>query len=63
MYQSLGSVDVKVNDYVYQGMIIGHSGEANVSPELGNHLHFELYHQGSVVNPLNYFDKYLGELQ
>lgn len=63
VYQSLGSVDVKVDDTVTQGMIIGKSGEANVSPELGNHLHFELYYQGSVVNPENYYDKLLGELE
>lgn len=63
VYQSMGSVDVKANDVVTQGMIIGKSGEANVSPELGNHLHFELYYQGSVVNPENYYDKLLGELQ
>ena len=63
VYQSMGSVDVNANDTVTQGMIIGKSGEANVSPELGNHLHFELYHKGSVVNPENYYDKLLGELQ
>lgn len=63
VYQSLGSVDVKKDDTVVQGTIIGKSGEANVSPELGNHLHFELYHQGSVVNPENYYDKKLSELE
>ena len=63
VYQSLGSVDVKVDDTVTQGSIIGKSGEANVSPELGNHLHFELYYQGSVVNPENYYDKSINELQ
>ena len=63
VYQSLGSADVNVNDSVTQGMIIGRSGEANVSTELGNHLHFELYYKGSVVNPENYYDKLLGELQ
>ena len=63
VYQSMGSVDVKADDAVTQGMIIGRSGEANVSPELGNHLHFELYHKGSVVNPENYYEKQLGELE
>ena len=63
VYQSMGSVDVQVNDTVTQGSIIGKSGESNVSSELGNHLHFELYYQGSVVNPENYYDKLLGELK
>ena len=62
VYQSMGSVDVAENDPVTQGTIIGKSGEANVSPDLGNHLHFELYYQGAVVNPENYYDKNLGEL-
>lgn len=62
VYQSMGSIDVNVNDSVVQGTIIGKSGEANVSSDLGNHLHFELYHKGSVVNPENYYDKYLSQL-
>lgn len=62
VYQSMGSVDVKVDDKVTQGMIIGKSGTSNISTELGNHLHFELYYQGSVVNPEVYYDKLLGEL-
>ena len=57
VYQSLGSVDVKENDHVTQGMIIGKSGMANVSRDLGNHLHFELYYQGAVVNPEDCYDK------
>lgn len=63
VYQSMGSIDVKANDNVSQGSIIGKSGESNVSSDLGNHLHFELYYKGSVVNPENYYDKLLGELQ
>ncbi len=62
VYQSMGSIDVKVNDTVVQGGIIGKSGESNISRDLGNHLHFELYYQGSVVNPENYYDKMLSEL-
>ena len=62
VYQSLSSYDVEKDEVVTQGMIIGKSGEANVSVELGNHLHFELYHKGSVVNPENYFDKSVSDL-
>ena len=57
VYQSLGSVDVKENDNVTQGMIIGKSGVSNVSRDLGNHLHFEIYYQGQVINPENCYDK------
>lgn len=63
VYQSMGNVDVSVNDTVGQGTIIGISGENNISRDLGNHLHFELYYQGAVVNPDNYYGKMLGELK
>ena len=61
--QEQGNVKTVITLARLQGMIIGYSGEANVSPELGNHLHFELYYQGSVVNPLDYYDKLIGELE
>ena len=60
VYQSMGEVNVSVDDKVMQGMIIGKSGESNVSSDLGNHLHFELYHNGNVVNPEEYYDKLVG---
>ena len=63
VYQSMGSIDLSVNDSVSQGAIIGKSGESNISRDLNNHLHFELYYQGSVVNPEDYYGKLLGELQ
>lgn len=63
VYQSLGSVDVKVDDPVTQGMIIGKSGLSNVSKDLGNHLHFEVYYQGKVINPETCYDKTVLELK
>ena len=63
VYQSLGSVDVKENDNVTQGMIIGKSGLSNVSRDLGNHLHFEIYFQGKVLNPENCYDKTVLQIQ
>ena len=62
VYQSMGSVNFKKDDTITQGTIIGKSGENNISTDLGNHLHFELYYQGKVVNPEDYFGKLLGEL-
>ena len=62
VYQSLGEVNVKEGDSVVQGQIIGKTGEANIALELGNHLHFELIHNGKNVNPEEYYDKQLDEL-
>ena len=62
VYQSLGEVSVNEGDSVLQGQIIGKTGEANISLDLGNHLHFELIHNGTNVNPEEYYDKQLNEL-
>lgn len=57
VYQSLSSVDVKKGDTVIQGQIIGKSGTNEIDKDMGNHLHFELYINGKVVDPENYLDK------
>lgn len=62
IYQSLGEVNIVEGDEVLQGQVIGKSGEANISTDLGNHLHFELILNGKNVNPEDYYDKQLGEL-
>ena len=56
-YQSLSEVSVKKNDTVKQGQVIGKSGTNTLDKDLGNHLHFELYQNGQIVNPNTYFDK------
>ena len=62
VYQSLSGVNVKVDDQVIQGQIIAKSGKCNVDKELGDHLHFELFYKGEVVNPEEYYDKSINEL-
>lgn len=62
IYQSLKDVSVKVDDKVVQGQIIAKSGTSNINTSLTNHLHFELYHKGMVVNPEDYYNKLLGDL-
>ena len=57
VYQSLSEVSVKKGDTVKQGDVIGKSGTNELDSEAGNHLHFELYIGGQVVNPANYIDK------
>ena len=62
VYQSLSNVKVKVDDTVIQGQVIAQSGESNINKDLGNHLHFELYHNGNIVNPEEYYNKSVEEL-
>ena len=57
IYQSLKEVNVKKGDIVNQGQVIGKSGTNELDKELGNHLHFELYVNDSIVNPMNYLNK------
>ncbi len=57
VYQSLSEVSLKKGDTVKQGDVIGKSGTNKLDGDLGNHLHFELYVNGQVVNPVNYVDK------
>lgn len=62
VYQSLGEVMVVEGDNVLQGQVIGKTGEANISVELGNHLHFEMIYNGKNVNPEEYYGKQVDEI-
>ena len=62
IYQSLGTINVTENQQIKQGDIIGTSGTCNIESDLNNHLHFELFVKGLVVNPDNYYDKKVSEL-
>ena len=59
IYQSLSEVNVKKGDSVIKGQLIGKSGENTLDKDMRNHLHFELYIKGKVVDPLEYIDKEL----
>ena len=62
VYQSLSDVQVEENMVVVQGQILAKSGTSNINKDLGNHLHFELYHNGEIVNPEEYYNKSIDEL-
>ncbi len=57
IYQSLSEIDVKKDDMVKQGQVIGKSGTNELDKDLGNHLHFEIYENGKNVNPEKYLNK------
>ncbi len=62
MYQSLGEVLVKKGDNVTQGQIIAKSGTCPLNSDVKQGLHFEMYKNGSVINPELYYDKSVKEL-
>ncbi len=57
VYQSLGTVAVKEGDAVKQGQVIGKSGTSKINKDLGNHLHFEMFKEGQVINPEEWYNK------
>jgi stage II sporulation protein Q len=62
VYQSLSEISVKQGDIVTQGQIIGKSGTCNISPDLQDHLHFEILYKGKVADPETFFDKTIKDL-
>lgn len=62
-YQSLSEVSVKKDDNITQGQVIGKSGTNKLDKDMGNHLHFELYVSGQVVDPSLYVDKEIKKSQ
>lgn len=60
-YQSLSEINVKVDDVVSRGQIIGLSGTSKLYNTESN-LHFELTYQGKNINPEFYYNKSTDEL-
>lgn len=61
VYQSLGEVAVKKGDKVQTGQVIGKSGSCDLITDSKNNLHFELYVNGTIADPENYYDKTVSE--
>lgn len=57
IYQSLSEISVKKGDIITQGQVIGKSGTNELDKDMGNHLHFELYVNGQIVDPTLYLNK------
>ncbi|MGF7049067.1 stage II sporulation protein Q [Paenibacillus sp. DS2015] len=55
VYQSLTDAKVKLGDEVKQGDTLAMAGRSEIEKDLGNHLHFEVYDNGNLVNPAEIF--------
>ena len=60
-YEGLSTVNVKKDQLLKQGDVIGKSGKLELGESLENSLLFELIKDGKYVNPLNYLDKKISD--
>lgn len=60
-YEGLSTVNVKKDQLLKQGDVIGKSGKLELGEPLENSLLFELIKDGKYVNPLNYLDKKISD--
>ena len=61
VYQSLSNVSVKEGDTVSQGDIIATSGSNKLDNEAENCLHFEVYKDGNLINPEDFYNMEISE--
>ncbi|RYL95137.1 M23 family metallopeptidase [Sporolactobacillus sp. THM7-4] len=57
VYESLGSINVKLGESVRQGDKIGTAGTEAFNRKMGVHLHFEIRENGMPVNPVAFISK------
>ena len=63
-YSSLASSPLKEGDKVKKGTLVGYAGECDFGKELkSKHLHFEVYYNKTPINPLNVFNKEIGDIK
>ncbi len=62
LYQCLSDVTVQKGDTVTQGQVIAKSGTCELNNDVTNGLHFEIYKNGTVINPEKYYNKSVKEL-
>lgn len=61
IYQSVKNVNVKIGDSIKQGDVIALSGPNKLENEKENCLHFEVYHNGSLINPTQLLENNISE--
>lgn len=63
IYYSLSEVTVKEGDNVISGDVIAKSGENNISREYSNALLFEVYYNGTAMDPEDFYNIDIEELK
>lgn len=63
IYYSLSDVVVKKDDVVISGDVIGKSGDNKLNGETENCLLFEVYHNGSAIDPEDFYNMNIEDLK
>ena len=63
IYYSLSDVQVKKDDVVISGDVIGKSGDNSLSGETENCLLFEVYHNGTAIDPEDFYNMNIEDLK
>lgn len=63
IYYSLGEVIVKKDDTVVSGDVLGKSGDNSLNGESENCLLFEVYHNGTAIDPEDFYNMSIEDLK
>lgn len=62
VYQGIDKADIKEGDEIKQGDIIGKSSTSLVNSKYPSSLHFEVYYEGTLIDPENFYTLKLTDL-
>ena len=63
-YSSLSTSSLKVGDRIKKGELVGYAGECAYGTSLkSKHLHFEVFYKNYNINPLDVFNKEIGDIK
>ena len=63
IYYSLSEVQVKKDDTVMSGDVLGKSGDNSLNGEIENCLLFEVYHNGTAIDPEDFYNMSIEDLK
>ena len=62
VYQGIDNVSLKESDLINQGTIIGTSGTSKINTNYTTSLHFEVYYNGELIDPENFYSLNIEDL-
>lgn len=63
VYEGIEDITLKEGDSVHQGQILGKSGTSKINKDYASSLHFEVYHNGAVIDPENIYTMQVSDFE